>query len=233
MARLPRLCPIGIPQHIIQRGNNRQVCFASEDDFIAYAHWLTEYAQEFNVKVHAWVLMTNHVHLLATPMSESGISKMMQALGRRYVRYFNYTYQRTGTLWEGRFKSCVINAEEYFFICQRYIELNPVRANMVGHPADYKWSSYRFHAQESLDLQSELWQPHELYLKLSRQQETRAKRYQALFKCHIPEEELGRIRSATHSDMALGNDRFKEEIETLTGRRVMPRTRGRKPSQMD
>ena len=147
MARLPRLCPIGIPQHIIQRGNNRQVCFASEDDFIAYVHWLTEYAKEFGVKVHAWVLMTNHVHLLATPMTEGGISKMMQALGRRYVRYFNYTYQRTGTLWEGRFKSCVISAEEYFFICQRYIELNPVRADMVAHPADYKWSSYRFHAQ--------------------------------------------------------------------------------------
>lgn len=104
---------------------------------------------------------------------------------------------------------------------------------MVAHPADYKWSSYRFHAQKSLDLQSELWQPHELYLKLSCQQETRAKRYQALFKCHIPEEELGRIRSATHSDMALGNDRFKEEIEKLTGRRVTSRKRGRKPSQMD
>lgn len=151
----------------------------------------------------------------------------------RYVRYFNYTYQRSGTLWEGRFKSCVISAEEYFFICQRYIELNPVRANMVAHPADYKWSSYRFHAQESLDLQSELWQPHELYLKLSHQQETRAKRYQALFKYHIPEAELGRVRSATHSDMALGNERFKEEIEKLTGRRVTPRKRGRKPSQTD
>ncbi|WP_425641970.1 transposase [Marinomonas gallaica] len=136
MARLLRLCPIGIPQHIIQRGNNRQVCFASEDNFIAYAHWLTEYAHQYQVKVHAWVFMTNHVHLLATPMIEGGISKMMQALGRRYVRYFNYTYQRTGTLWEGRFKSCVISAEEYFFICQRYIELNPVRANMVSHPAD-------------------------------------------------------------------------------------------------
>ncbi|MGO2356193.1 MAG: hypothetical protein ACTH58_15845 [Marinomonas foliarum] len=104
---------------------------------------------------------------------------------------------------------------------------------MVSHPAHYKWSSHRFNTQASLDLQSELWQPHELYLKLSRQQETRAKRYQALFKYHIPEEELGRIRSATHSDMALGNDRFKEEIEKLTGRRVTPRTRGRKPSQMN
>ena len=233
MARIPRLCPIGIPQHIIQRGNNRQVCFASEDDLIAYTHWLTEYAEQFQVKVHAWVFMTNHVHLLATPMMENGISLMMQALGRRYVRYFNYTYQRTGTLWEGRFKSCVICAEEYFFICQRYIELNPVRANMVSHPAEYKWSSYRFHAQEFLDLQSDLWQPHELYLKLGHQQRTRAKCYQALFKYHIPDEELGRIRSATHSDMALGNERFKEEIEQLTGRRVTPRKRGRKSSQVD
>ncbi|WP_425641979.1 transposase [Marinomonas gallaica] len=233
MARLPRLCPIGIPQHIIQRGNNRQVCFAREDDFITYTHWLTEYAEQFQVKVHAWVFMTNHVHLLATPMIQNGISLMMQALGRRYVRYFNYTYQRTGTLWEGRFKSCVICAEEYFFICQSYIELNPVRANMVAHPIDYKWSSYQFHAQESLELQSGLWQPHELYLKLSRQQRTRAKRYQALFKYHIPEEELGRIRNATQSDMALGDDRFKEEIKALTGRRVTPKKRGRKPSQMD
>ncbi|WP_417505249.1 transposase [Marinomonas gallaica] len=165
-------------------------------------------------------------------MIQNGISLMMQALGRRYVRYFNCTYQRTGTLWEGRFKSCVICAEEYFFICQRYIELNPVRANMVSHPAEYKWSSYRFHAQETLELQSGLWQPHELYLKLSRQQRTRAKRYQALFKHHIPEEELGRIRNATQSDMALGNGRFKEEIEALTGRRVTPKKRGRKPSQM-
>lgn len=147
MARLPRLCLPGVPQHIIQRGNNRQVCFASEEDFIAYAHWLAEYSQKFNVTIHAWVFMTYHIHLLATPTTNNGISQMMQALGRRYVRHFNHTYQRSGTLWEGRFKSCLINASEYFIICQRYIELNPIRANMVNHPDDYKWSSYRFHAQ--------------------------------------------------------------------------------------
>ena len=112
------------------------------------------------------------------------------------------------------------------------VDHNPVRANMISHPAEYKWSSYRFHAQESLDLQSPLWQPHELYLKLGHQQKTRAKRYQALFKYHTPDEELGRIRSTTHSDMGLGNERFKEQIEQLTGRRVTPRKRGRKPSQM-
>ncbi|AWX99154.1 hypothetical protein A8139_03415 [Marinomonas primoryensis] len=139
--------------------------------------------------------------------------------------------ENSGTLWEGRFKSCVINAEEYLFICQRYIELNPVRANMVNHPAEYKWSSYRFHAQESLERQSELWQPHDLYMQLSHQQKDRAKRYQALFKADISDSEITGVRTATQSDMALGNDRFKEEIETLTGRRVSPMKRGRKSSK--
>jgi len=136
MARLPRICLPGIPQHIIQRGNNRQVCFASEEDFAAYAHWLGEASIKNNVAIHAWVFMTNHVHLLVTPESQDGISRMMQTLGRRYVRYFNYTYKRTGTLWEGRFKSCVVDADNYLLTCQRYIELNPVRANMVEHPAN-------------------------------------------------------------------------------------------------
>jgi len=106
MARLPRVCLPGIPLHLIQRGNNRQVCFASQDDFAAYACWLQEYASKYRVEVHAWVFMTNHVHLLVTPSTASGVSRMMQSLGQRYVRYFNYTYRRTGTLWEGRYKSC-------------------------------------------------------------------------------------------------------------------------------
>ena len=128
MARLSRLCPAGVPQHIIQRGNNRQACFAPDQDMAAYAHWLAEAAEKYQVSIHAWVFMTNHVHLLVTPSSKDGISKMMQTLGRQYVRYFNYIYQRSGTLWEGRFKSCVVDAEDYLLICQRYIELNPVRA---------------------------------------------------------------------------------------------------------
>jgi len=142
MARLPRLCLSGIPQHIIQRGSNRQACFASAEDFAAYANWLQECADKYDVAVHAWVFMTNHVHLLVTPSSSDGVSKMMQTLGRYYVRYFNNTYRRTGTLWEGRFKSCVIDAEEYLLTCYRYIELNPVRAGMVESPSDYAWSSY-------------------------------------------------------------------------------------------
>ena len=128
MARLPRICLPGIPQHVIQRGNNRQVCFASDEDFAAYAHWLHEYSIKFQVSIHAWGFMTNHVHLLMTPATKDGISKLMQSLGRRYVQYFNYTYKRTGTLWEGRFKSCVVDADNYLLLCQRYIELNPVRA---------------------------------------------------------------------------------------------------------
>ncbi|NVK72152.1 MAG: transposase [Oceanospirillaceae bacterium] len=231
MARLPRLCLPGVPQHIIQRGNNRQVCFASEEDFIAYAHWLTEYSQKFNVTIHAWVFMTNHIHLLATPTTNNGISQMMQALGRRYVRYFNHTYQRSGTLWEGRFKSCLINASEYLLICQRYIELNPVRANMVNHPADYKWSSYRFHAQESDNLSAAFWQPHPIYFGLGKNQKQRAANDQTLFHGHMDEKTTQQIRKATQQNMALGNERFKQQIEQLTNRRVTPLKPGPKSKE--
>ena len=127
MSRLARICPIGIAQHVIQRGNNRQICFANEQDFFAYIGWLKEFSVKFEVNIHAWVLMTNHVHLLCTPCKENGVSQMMQALGRQYVRYFNHSYKRTGTLWEGRFKSCLVD-EVYLLHLYRYIELNPVRS---------------------------------------------------------------------------------------------------------
>lgn len=140
LARLRRICPTGIPQHIIQRGNNRQACFGDEANFQAYAHWLLKFSTKHRVVIHGWVFMTNHIHLLVTPETNEGISRMMQDLGRHYVRYFNHTYRRSGTLWEGRFKSCVIDAEDYLLQCQRYIELNSVRANMVNDPADYPWS---------------------------------------------------------------------------------------------
>jgi putative transposase len=125
MARLPRFCPAGISHHIVQRGNNRSVCFVDEQDFATYASWLNEYADEFEVAVHAWVFMTNHVHLLVTPQHDRGVSGLMQALGRRYVRYFNRRYQRTGTLWEGRFRSSLVQSETYLLQCYRYIELKP------------------------------------------------------------------------------------------------------------
>jgi putative transposase len=141
MPSRPRYCPAGYPVHVIQRGNDRQLCFAEESDLAAYANWLNEYSDQYNVQVHGWVFMTNHVHLLLTPQTDAGISKLMQTLGRLYVRYFNHRYQRSGTLFEGRYRSSLVQQEEYLLACQRYIELNPVRAGLVHDPGDYRWSS--------------------------------------------------------------------------------------------
>lgn len=229
MARLPRLCLPDMPQHIIQRGNNRQICFAGTEDFAAYAGWLGEYARKYEVAIHSWVFMTNHVHLLATPRTADGISSLMQSLGRQYVRYFNHTYQRTGTLWEGRFRSCVVDAEDYLLICQRYIELNPVRAGMVSQPEDYTWSSFR---SNGLGHPASFWSPHEVYLRLGATQEERLGVYQSLFQAHVDPKKTDAIRSATNQNMALGNDRFKEEVARLTGRRTETQRRGRKPREM-
>ena len=146
MPRRARLVPPGVPLHLIQRGNNRQVCFLAEDDCRFYLDWLTHYARKLDVAIHAWVLMTNHVHLLVSPADPAGPGAVMQALGQRYVQHFNRAWARSGTLWEGRFRSCPVDAEAYLLACQRYIELNPVRAGMVGHPAEYRWSSFRANA---------------------------------------------------------------------------------------
>jgi putative transposase len=228
MARLPRICLPGIPQHIIQRGNNRQACFVSERDFSAYAYWLEEFSRKYHVAIHAWVFMTNHVHLLTTSSTEAGISKMMQMLGLQYVRYFNNTYQRSGTLWEGRFKSCVVDAEEYLLVCQRYIELNPVRAGMVSAPEEYAWSSYR---ANGLGKHTKLWSPHPAYQQLGANPEERIKAYQQLFRGHLDTTTISQIRLATNSGMAIGNDRFRSKIEKVTGRRVTPVKRGTKPKK--
>lgn len=224
MARLPRICPPGIPQHVLQRGNNRNICFADKQDFAVYAKWLKEYAHEHDVAIHAWVFMTNHVHLLVTPGEQDSLSDMMQALGRRYVRYFNNQYRRTGTLWEGRFKSSLVQSENYLLQCYRYIELNPVRAGMVKHPSQYAWSSYHCNA---LGVESNLCTPHDEYLKLGKSKETRQKAYRALFNSHLDSALLDQIRSSANQGLALGNDRFKDEIEVLYGRRVKPAKIGR------
>jgi len=228
MARLPRLCLPTIPQHIIQRGNNRQVCFASEEDFAAYAHWLKEYSVKYDVAIHAWVFMTNHVHLLVTPKTVDGISKLMQTVGRHYVRYFNCSYKRTGTLWEGRFRSCVVDEENYFLSCQKYIELNPVRAGMVAAPGEYRWSSYR---ANGIGTPIKLWTPHRVYLELGPTIESRTQVYRELFRGQLDDSMLHQIRQATNQGMALGNDKFKRDIERLTGRRVTTLKPGPKPKQ--
>ena len=229
MPRLPRIGPIGIPQHIIQRDNNRQVCFASEQDLAVFASLLDEYATKFSVAVHAWVFMTNHVHLLVTPYAEAGVSKMMQALGRKYVRYFNREYQRSGTLWEGRFRSSLVQSETYLLHCQRYIELNPVRAGMVSAPSDYAWSSYQCHA---LGKVISLSTPHKEYLRLGKCDKERQIAYRSLFRAHVDGELVDDIRSAVNKGLALGNDRFKDKIEQLSGRRVRAAIMGRPKSRM-
>jgi len=224
MARMPRIDVAGLAQHLIQRGNNRQVCFGCEEDMAAYAHWLHEYSQKFKVAIHAWVFMTNHVHLLVTPGIKSGVSTMMQSLGRRYVQYYNYSYKRSGTLWEGRYKSCAVQDEVYLLQCYRYIEMNPVRVNMVDHPAEYRWSSYRVNAE---GVTSKLCTPHEQYLGLGANESKRQAAYRDLFLGHLDDEAITRIRKATNSGMALGNERFKDEIELLAKRRVRPKKAGR------
>ena len=230
MARLQRIAPLGIPQHIIQRGNNRQVCFVNDQDMAFYASLLYEYSISFSVAIHAWVFMTNHVHMIATPGSPSGISKMMQSVGRRYVRYFNKEYRRSGTLWEGRFKSSLVQSETYLLQCQRYIELNPVRAGMVADPAQYAWSSYQCHA---LGRVAKISTPHEEYLALGYTDLIRQSAYRGLFKAHVDEELIVDIRQAVNKGLALGNDRFKNEIERLCGRRVRQAKMGRPKLKLD
>ena len=228
MARMPRLNVLGIPQHIIQRGNNRQPCFGSEQDFAAYAHWLKEGAEKYQVAIHAWVFMTNHVHLLVTPKTETGVSQLMQYLGRYYVQYFNREYRRSGTLWEGRYKFCLLQEESYLLQCYRSIELNPVRANIVNHPAEYIWSSYAINAQ---GITSSLHTPHTLYLNLGKTAEERQTAYQSLFTSHIDKETEASIRKATNTGMVLGNDHLKDQIEALTERRVRPKKAGRQAKE--
>ena len=165
MARKTRICPAGFTQHVVQRGNNRSACFANDDDYIAYAHWLKEGAEKYGIAVHAWVFMTNHVHLLVTPGDDNTVSLLMQYIGRFYVRRFNFVYNRTGTLWEGRYKSSLVDNERYVLACYRYIEMNPVVAHMVSGPSDYRWSSYHANAR---GIDSDLHTPHPSYLSLSR-----------------------------------------------------------------
>jgi putative transposase len=177
MARLPRFYLPNQPLHVIQRGNNREPIFAADADYHFYLRCLQKAADTHSLTVHAYVLMTNHVHLLVTPATETSLSKTLQSIGRRYVQYFNFTYQRTGTLWEGRYKSTLIDSERYLLTCMRYIEMNPVRAEMVAHPSEYTWSSYRANAQGNADV---LLAPHELYQRLGRTEDERQSAYRQL-----------------------------------------------------
>jgi len=223
MARLPRFVIPDQPQHVILRGNNRTEIFCAEADYQFYLDKLRQACTAHGCDLHAYVLMTTHVHLLITPKEEHSLAKAMQMIGRYYVQYYNYCYQRTGTLWEGRYKATLIDSEAYLLTCMRYIELNPVRADMVAHPSEYPWSSYRCNA---LGQGNEHITPHLEYQCLGRTDELRQAAYRQLFKHRIPEASLAEIREATNKAWVLGNDRFKQRIQAKLDRRVEPKAKG-------
>lgn len=223
MARLPRFVVPGQPQHVIVRGNNRAPIFCADQDYQFYLEKLKQACEKHRCDVHAYVLMTNHVHLLVTPHTEQSLSKAMQMMGRYYVQYFNYNYQRTGTLWEGRYKASLIDTEHYLLTCYRYVELNPVRANMVAHPVDYPWSSYRYNATGKPD---DIVTPHFEYQKLGATEQTRQSVYRALFKTHISDRTLDDIREAANKAWVLGSHHFKEKVEQQLDRAAAPKARG-------
>lgn len=227
MARLPRYVVPGQPQHIIQRGNNRQVIFATEADYQFFRDALIEAAKQYGLMIHAYVWMTNHIHLLATPLFENSVSKVFQSVGRKYVQYFNFTYKRSGTLWEGRYRATVVDSERYLLTVMRYIELNPVRAGMCLHPAEYPWSSYAFNALGVVGLNTEWLQPHEEYLRLGLNLADRQTGYQALFNAEIEKDDLINIRESVHKGWALGGDKFKATIALLSNRPAVSKGVGR------
>jgi putative transposase len=217
MPRKPRLNLPGIPQHVIQRGKNRDPSFFAAEDYRRYLEDLQKSVEKHVCRIHAYVLMTNHVHLLVTPIVDYGISQMMQALGRRYVYYVNKMYKRAGTLWEGRYKSSLVDSDRYLLTCMRYIELNPIRANMVEHPGEYKWSSYHANAQGEPDA---LIECHPIYNQLGSSPEIRQAAYRELFRHHIDKDTLHDIRESLNHELVLGNSYFKDKIEEMTKRQT-------------
>ena len=223
MPRMPRYACPGQPQHVVQRGNNRCAMFVAVSDYLLYRDCLLSACQRYGCAIHAYVFMTNHVHLLATPRNASSLGKVMQSVGRRYVQRFNSQYSRTGTLWEGRYRAVVIDSERYLFTCYRYIELNPVRAGMTVHPAQYSWSSHRANALGRSDVHLT---PHAAYQALGEDPRSRQAAYSALFADCIDVETLREIRSATNKGWALGSDHFREMVSRVSGRRASPLRRG-------
>ena len=223
MPRRARLLIPGVPLHVIQRGNNRGACFFSDDDYVFYLKQLFEQARQHGCAIHSYCLM-NHVHLLLTPSTEHSVSRMMKGLGQRYVQYVNRAYRRTGTLWEGRFRSCLLQEENYVLACYRYIELNPVRARIVEHPAEYQWSSYRINAQSE---PSVLVNPHSIYTALATEGVSSAKNYRELFALKLDPKLVEQIRCSTNGNYALGSTRFSQEVEEALGRRASRGNPGR------
>jgi putative transposase len=217
MPRKPRFYQPSLPVHVFQRGHNKEPIFFETEDYLTYLRILKESAEACGCLIHTYVLMTNHVHLLVTPESSTAISTLFQSIGRHYVPYINKTYQRKGSLWEGRHKGNIIESEAYFLICMRYIEMNPVRAGMVDHPAKYRWSSYAANAQ---GIDNTVIQFHEQYLALGNNPESRQSGYCGLFEITADADELTIIRASLSSGTPLGNACFKKQIEVMTGRKI-------------
>jgi putative transposase len=230
MARLPRLTLPGLPHHVIQRGNNRQAIFDTSADYEFLLGLLDDSARKFGLAIHSYVLMTNHLHLLATPESEDSLPLTMQAVGRSYVRYFNRRQQRTGTLWEGRYRSTLIQTDRYFLACMAYIDLNPVRAGMVADPSDYPWSSHAHYIGRRSD---KLVTPHALWWALGDTPFAREIRYAELVRAGIGQEQQQALTQATLQGWALGEAGFVSELQRHTERRVTKARAGRPRKSID
>lgn len=224
MARLPRLTAPGLPHHLIQRGNNRQATFLDEVDCGRYLDDLAELSAPNELSIHAYVLMPNHVHLLATPAAPDSLARLMQALGRRYVRRFNARHRRSGTLWEGRYRSTVVQTDRYLLACMRYVEMNPVRAGLVETPSAYRWSSCAHYLGLRVD---PLITEHAVYWGLGNTPFERQGGYRRLFESDLPADDLQAIRYATHGGWALGQREFVDRLVEETGRRAAPGRKGR------
>lgn len=224
MPRKPRFYVPGAPVHAVQRGHNRSAVFFDDLDYLEYLRCLKQAADSCGGAVHAYVLMTNHVHLLLTPERTDSVGRLFQSLGRHYVRYVNDTYQRYGGLWEGRYKCNVIESQAYLLSCMRYIELNPVRAGMVDHPAEYRWSSY---ASNALGVSNAVLTQHPEYVTLGRLSGHRQSVYRGLFGAESDPDELALLRRALQTGTPLGNEKFKAEIEAILDIKVGFARRGR------
>jgi putative transposase len=224
MARLPRYTIKNEPQHIIQQGRDGQQVFFEDQDYQYFHDCLDAAAYNYQLNVHAYVLMPDHVHILATPATTDSISRATQSIGRNYVQYFNECYGGSGTLWEGRYRATVIESKQYLLTCSRYIELNPVRNKLVRTPGDYRWSSYAHNARGKVD---EMISAHKEYLRLGSDNKARAKAYRALFKQKIDADMVQNITDATLKGWVLGDNKFARKIEKLSGRRATQLPKGR------
>ena len=224
MARPPRIELVGVPLHVIQRGVSRSTCFFNDIDRRFYLNCLAKYGGLRDCAIHAYVLMTNHVHLLVTPRRKGAVARLMQDIGRSYVRTINSVHGRSGTLWDGRFKSSLVDSDRYLLACHRYIELNPVRAGMVQHPKDYPWSSYSHYAKRNDNV---LLTDHDGYRALGTDTRSRAAAFEGLMHEPLTTDIVKEIRDAANACAAIGSKAFLERMAELAGRDVRIPVRGR------